>query len=363
MLSGTESAVAIKIFGDDLNTLMSLGKKIKHEISGIPGVVDANVEQQFERPELVIRPRREVMAAYGVTLPQFSRAISTALGGVEVSQLYDSGWPYPVTLIADPEARMSIDAISNLSVDSPRGHVTIGALAEVISSMGPNSVSRENVKRRLVVSANVEGRDLRSTVNEIRQKIADEVTLPENYYVSYEGQFENEAQASRTLLFTSLGALLIILMLLYGQFKNMRQSLLILVNMPLAMIGGVMILLLTGGELNIPAIIGFISLIGISTRNGMLLIAHYNDLAAQGRDAISRTIHGSADRLLPIVMTALTSALALIPLALTGGRAGNELQSPMAIVILGGLISSTALNMFVVPAIYYLRNRKEENKA
>ncbi|MDE5655798.1 MAG: efflux RND transporter permease subunit, partial [Muribaculaceae bacterium] len=209
----------------------------------------------------------------------------------------------------------------------------------------------------------VEGRDLRSTVNEIRQKIADEVTLPENYYVSYEGQFENEAQASRTLLFTSLGALLIILMLLYGQFKNMRQSLLILINMPLAMIGGVMILLLTGGELNIPAIIGFISLIGISTRNGMLLIAHYNDLAAQGRDAISRTIHGSADRLLPIVMTALTSALALIPLALTGGRAGNELQSPMAIVILGGLISSTALNMFVVPAIYYLRNRKEENKA
>jgi len=363
MLSGTESAVAIKIFGDDLNTLMSLGKKIKHEISGIPGVVDANVEQQFERPELVIRPRREVMAAYGVTLPQFSRAISTALGGVEVSQLYDSGWPYPVTLIADPEARMSIDAISNLSVDSPRGHVTIGALAEVISSTGPNSVSRENVKRRLVVSANVEGRDLRSTVNEIRQKIADEVTLPENYYVSYEGQFENEAQASRTLLFTSLGALLIILMLLYGQFKNMRQSLLILINMPLAMIGGVMILLLTGGELNIPAIIGFISLIGISTRNGMLLIAHYNDLAAQGRDAISRTIHGSADRLLPIVMTALTSALALIPLALTGGRAGNELQSPMAIVILGGLISSTALNMFVVPAIYYLRNRKEENKA
>lgn len=363
MLSGTESAVAIKIFGDDLNKLMTIGRKIKKEISSVPGVVDANVEQQFERPELVIRPRREIMAAYGVTLPQFSRAISTALGGAEVSQLYDAGLPYQVTLVADPEARSSLDAIRNMSISSPNGPVTIGTLAEVISSTGPNSISRENVKRRLVVSANVEGRDLRSTVNDIRQTVASEVSLPENYYVQFEGQFENEAQASRTLLLTSLGALLIILMLLYGQFKNLRQSLLILINMPLAMIGGVLILLLTGGELNIPAIIGFISLIGISTRNGMLLIARYNDLAAQGAELHERTIRGSSDRLLPIVMTALTSALALIPLALTGGRAGNELQSPMAIVILGGLISSTALNMFVVPAIYFLYNRNKAKKA
>ncbi|MDE6099297.1 MAG: efflux RND transporter permease subunit, partial [Muribaculaceae bacterium] len=285
---------------------------------------------------------------------------SAALGGMEVSQLYNSGWPCPVTLIAEPESRMSLDAIRNLSLTSPKGPVTLGTLAEIISSMGPNSISRENVKRRLVVSANIEGRDLRGTVNDIRNEIAKEVKLPENYYITYEGQFENEAQASRTLLWTSLGALLVILMLLYSQFKNMRQSLLILVNMPLAMIGGVLILLMTGGELNIPAIIGFISLIGIATRNGMLLISHYNDLECDGADLYQRTVKGSADRLLPIVMTALTSALALIPLALTGSRAGNELQSPMAIVILGGLLSSTALNMFVVPVIYYRSKIKQK---
>lgn len=362
MLSGSKAAIAIKIFGNDLNQLMLTGQEIKNVISQVPGVVDANVEQQYERPELVIRPKREMMAAYGITLPQLRKAISTVLGGEEVSQIYDDGWPYPVTLIADPEDRGSLDAIKSFMVDTPKGGVPLSDVAEVISSAGPNSIARENVKRRLVVSANVEGRDLRSTVEAIQQTVAKQVKMPENFYLSYEGQFENEAKASSTLLWTSLGALLIIVMLLYGQFKSMRQSALILINMPLAMIGGVVILWMTGGELNIPAIIGFISLIGISTRNGMLLVSHYNDLKAAGHEVLPRTVEGSADRLLPIIMTALSSALALIPLALTGGRAGNEIQSPMAIVILGGLITSTALNMYVVPAIYYYFNRKQELK-
>lgn len=362
MLSGTESAVAIKIFGDNLGRLMAIGQQIKGVISGVEGVVDANVEMQFERPELVIVPRRELMAMYGITLPQFRNAVAVLLDGREVSRLYEEGWPYPVTLIAEPEARNGIDRLQLFTIDTPRGAVPLSEVAEIVSTTGPNSVSRENVKRRLVVSANVEDRDLRSTVQAMQEAIAANVILPENYYVTYEGQFENEARASRTLLLTSLGALLIIFMLLYGQFKSVRQSLIILVNMPLALIGGILILWLTGGELNIPAIIGFISLIGIATRNGMLLIAHYNDLSddAEPTSTLDQLIvKGSCDRLLPIVMTALTSALALIPLAVTGGRPGNEIQSPLAIVILGGLMSSTLLNMFVVPLLYRISKKRE----
>ena len=235
-------------------------------------------------------------------------------------------------------------------------------IAEFVSTTGPNSVNRENNSRRLVVSTNVSGRDLKGAVDDIKSAIKREVEFPEGYYVTYGGQFENEESASRTLLLTSILALIIIFLLLMSEFKNVRESLIVLANMPFAMIGGVIILRLTSGELNIPAIIGFISLLGISTRNGMLLISRYNSLLANGESLTESIYEGAKDRVLPIVMTALTSALALIPLALRGGEPGNEIQSPMAIVILGGLLTSTFLNLFIVPVVFYITTLKSKHK-
>jgi len=362
MLSGTEAQIAIKLFGDDLTKLYALGTQIKNIASGIDGVVDVNIEQQIQRPELTITPRREMMARYGVTMPAFRRAIETALAGQVVSQVYEDGIPFDVVVILDPENRNSLEDIESVTIDTNVGPVPLTTLAAVESKTGPNAINRENVKRRIVISANVQERDLHGAVNDIRTAVEAGVTLPEGYYVTYGGQFESEEAASRTLGWASIGALLVIFMLLYHEFKNVGQSLLILINMPLAMIGGVLILVCTGSDLNIPAIIGFISLLGITTRNGMLLINRYNDLRAEGAPLRERIIHGSTDRLLPIVMTALTSALALIPLAVNGTEPGNEIQSPLAVVILGGLISSTILNLVVVPAIYYIMNRKEERR-
>ena len=359
MLSGTESQIAIKLFGDDLTHLYTLGSQIKQAISDVNGIVDVNIEQQVGRPQLDIRPRRDLLAKYGITINQFSQFINVALGGEVVSQVYEHGLPYDLTVRLDDNHRNSIDKISNLMIDSNQGKIPLSYVADVVSTSGPNTINRENVSRRLVISANVADRDLRGVVNDIQQKIEGKIKLPENYYIVYGGQFESEAEASRTLAITSIGALLIIFMLLYQEFKTVKHSLIILINMPLAMIGGILILRFTSGELNIPAIIGFISLLGITTRNGMLLISHYNALKKDGIGLIERIIKGSSDRLNPIIMTALTSALALIPLALRGSEPGNEIQSPMAIVILGGLLSSTILNIFVVPAIYYITSKKE----
>jgi Cu/Ag efflux pump CusA len=328
---------------------------------GIDGIVDVNIEQQIERPELVIRPRRELLSRYGISMADFNQLLSTAIAGRKVSQVYDSGLPYDIVLVADEASRTSIDGISALTIDSNVGKIPLASVAEIISTSGPNSVNRENVKRRIVVSANVDGRDLRGAVDDLQKAIDASITLPENYYISYGGQFESEAKASRTLFLTSLCALLVILMLLYAQFKNWIQCFIILINIPLAFIGGVFILVFTGGELNIPAIIGFISLLGITTRNGMLLISHYNGMAEAGIPLSTRVIEGSSDRLLPIIMTALTSALALLPLAINADSPGNEIQSPMAMVILGGLVTSTILNIYVVPAIYRL-NIKNSSK-
>lgn len=360
MLSGTEANIAIKIFGDDLSKLYRLGTELKEAVKDVPGLVDVTLEQQVERPELVIKPRRELLARYGITMGQFSRAISTTISGTRVSQVYEGGLPYDIVLIANPGSRSTLDAIDDIMLDSPSGKVPLSAVAEISSKAGPNTINRENVKRRLVISANVDGRDLRGVVEDIRHRVDEKLQLPPNYYITYGGQFESEAEASRTLLLTSLCALLVVLMLLYGQFRNWTESLVILLNIPLAMIGAVFILVFTGGELNIPAIIGFISLLGITTRNGMLLISRYNSLKAEGEDLDRRVMHGSGDRLLPIVMTALTSALALIPLAINGDKTGNEIQSPLATVILGGLVTSTILNVFVIPAVYRLINRKEK---
>ncbi len=361
MLSGTEAQIAVKVFGPDLPTLYTIGQKIKSTMSGVDGIVDVNLEQQIGRPQIDIKPRRGMLARYGITPAQLSDFIETAMGGNVLSQVYDNGLPYDLTLKFTPESRTSIEALLDLPVDTESGKIPLGALAEVVSTAGPNTINRENVARRLVISGNVEGRDLRSAVNQLMAEVAADVTMPEGYYVTYGGQFESEQRASRTLMLTSIIALAIIFMLLYQEFKSLRQASVIMVNMPLALIGGALILWITGSELNIPAVIGFISLIGISTRNGMLLMSRYNRLDADGLPLHERIISGSVDRMTPIMMTALTSALALVPIALRSGEAGNEIQSPLAIVILGGLISSTFLNVFVVPILY--RFIETKNKA
>lgn len=361
MLSGTEAQIAIKVFGDDLIKLHTLGTTITREIGEIPGVVDVKVEQQVGRPQIDIRPRRDMLMRYGIPMAKFSETVGTLLNGEVVSTVYREGAPYDVTLRVSDDWRNHIDRLGDLTIESPvAGTIPLGTVAEIVSTDGPNSISRENVSRRLVISANVDNRDLRTTVNDIRAVIDSEVTLPDGYYVTYGGQFESEEAASRTLLLASLAALLVILLLLYTEFHNLTQSLIILVNMPLAMIGGVFILKLTYNELNIPAIIGFISLLGISTRNGMLLISRYNHLRDEGVGLAERIISGSSDRLTPIIMTSLTSALALIPLALRGNEPGNEIQSPLAMVILGGLLTSTILNIFLVPILYKLTNENKQ---
>lgn len=359
MLSGSQAQIAVKIFGSDLERLFSIGRQVKEAAESVPGLVDINIEQQTERPQLLIRPRRDALALHGIRLGDFGKAIETAMGGTVVAQVYEDGFAYDVAVIAADGHRDRLDKIGRLTLDGVRGKVALAEVADIISTTGPNTVNRENVKRRLLVSANVDGGDLSGAVEKLRKKIEESVELPENYYITYGGQFENEQAASRTLMWTSLGALLIIFMLLYGEFKNAAQAAVILVNMPLALIGGVFMLAITGGEFNIPAIIGFISLMGISTRNGMLLITRYNHLKEAGEGLAERIAHGSSDRLLPIIMTALTSALALIPLAINGSAAGNEIQAPMAMVILGGLISSTALNIYVVPSLYQILNRNK----
>ncbi|MDE6269217.1 MAG: CusA/CzcA family heavy metal efflux RND transporter [Muribaculaceae bacterium] len=362
MLSGTEAQIAIKLFGPDLATLYATGTRIKDAISDVKGVVDVNIEQQIGRPQIDIRPRRDLLAARGISVAEFTRLVDVALAGEVVSQVYEDGIPRDVTVKMEESSRNSIEKLRNLPIDSKDGKIALSEVADIVSTTGPNTINRENVNRRLVISANVDDRDLRSTVNDIARAINSEVEIPEGYYVTYGGQFESEAAASRTLALTSLLALLVIFMLLYQEFHDLRESLVILINMPLAMIGGVLILVLTGAELNIPAIIGFISLLGIATRNGMLLMSRYNALEAEGVPLADRIFRGSADRLNPILMTALTSALALIPIALRGGEAGNEIQSPLAVVILGGLISSTLLNVFVVPILYYYISIKRSNK-
>ena len=362
MLSGTQARIAIKLFGDDLNRMFMLGNQIKKNISTIDGVVDLNVEQQIERPQLKITPRRELLARYGVTLSEFSEFIDVALAGEVVSQVYEGSRTFDLTVKVKDDERATASRIGDLMLDTQEGKVPLSTLAEIESATGPNTINRENVKRKIVISANVSDRDLRSVVDDIRERIDETITLPEGYFIEYGGQFESEAAASRTLSIVSLFSLLVVFLLLYNQFRSASQSAVILLNLPLALIGGVFILRFTTGEISIPAIIGFISLFGIATRNGMLLVSHYNTMLAEGHTLHNIVLHGSLDRLNPILMTALTSALALIPLALGGDLPGNEIQSPMAKVILGGLITSTFLNAFVVPVVYWIMNRKKENR-
>lgn len=360
MLSGSKAQIAVKLFGPELDRLFKVGNTIKKEISAIPGIVDVNIEQQVERPELSIKPKRDMLARYGITLSSFSQFVETIMSGKNVSQVYEDGVSFDLTVRADYSLINSIEKIKNIMINSNVGMIPLYYVADIRSTYGPNTINRENVNRRIIISANVDNSDLRGAVNSIRSTIDEKITLPEGYYISYGGQFESEEQASRILSLASIIALLIVFTLLYHDFKDVKESLIILINLPLAMIGGIFILLLTGSELNIPAIIGFISLLGITTRNGMLLITRYNRLKADGVGLMERIHIGSADRLSPILMTALTSALALIPLAVNGTAPGNEIQSPMAVVILGGLLTSTTLNVFVVPILYYFISKNKE---
>lgn len=362
MLSGTQANIAIKLFGDDLNRMFLIGNEIKESVASVEGIADLNVEQQIERPELKIVPRRDMLRKYGITLPEFAEFVSVCMAGETVSQVYESGKSFNLVVRVDEDDRKTMERIEDMMIDTADGQrIPLAEVADVVSAKGPNTINRENVKRKIVVSANTSGRDLRSVVNDIQDRIEREIKLPEGYHIEYGGQFESEQAASRTLMITSLMSIVVIFLLLYMQFKNSFESGVIMLNLPLGLIGGVFALVFTTGEVSIPAIIGFISLFGIATRNGMLLISRYNALRnEEGLTVRESVLHGSLDRLNPILMTALSSALALVPLALRGGLPGNEIQSPMAKVILGGLLTSTFLNAFVLPVVYEWMQGKEE---
>lgn len=356
MLSGTKAGIAIKVFGPDLTQLHAIGMQIKQATQSIEGVTDLNVEQQIERPQLIIRPRRTLLAQYGITLPQFAEFMNAAIGGEVVSQVQDGNQSHDLTVRVADEDLATIERMKSLLIDTSDGRqVPLADVAEVVSNAGPNTVNRENAQRKLVVSANAEGRDMRSVVNDMQRAIETQVQLPEGYHVEYGGQFESEAAASRLLLGLSVVSIIVILLLLFLQFRSWHQSVVVLFNLPLALIGGVLALVLTGGVVSIPAIIGFISLFGMATRGGMLLVDRYNELALRGMSRHEVVMRGSLDRLLPILMTALSSGLALIPLALGSELPGNEIQSPMAQVMLGGLLTSTLLNLFIVPIMAPLK--------
>lgn len=361
MLSGTQAGIAIKLFGDDLNKMFELGNQIKDAIADVDGIADLNVEQQVERPELEIKPKREMLKMYGIPLADFNTFVRVNMAGETVSQVYEKGGSFNLVVRAAEHDRCDMERIRDLMIDTPDGRkIPLANVAEVTSAMGPNTINRENVKRKIVISANASGRDMRSVVNDIQKRVAEKVEMPEGYHVEYGGQFESEQSASRTLTLASVLSIIVIFLLLYMQFKNALESAVILINLPLALIGGVFTLVCTTGEVSIPAIIGFISLFGIATRNGMLLINRYNMLRGEKETPLRECIvHGSLDRLNPILMTALCSALALIPLALRGSLPGNEIQSPMAKVILGGLLTSTFLNGFIIPIVYEWMNKKK----
>jgi len=353
MLSGTRANIAIKLFGTDLNHMFTVGNQIKAAIIDVEGLVDVNVDQQVEIPQIQIRANRDMLAAYGITIQEFNEFVDVAFGGEKLADIYEGQQRYDLVLRLNHDYTETIEGIRSALIDTHNGKkVPLEQVAEVVSVSGPSSISRENVQRKIVISANVAGRDLRGVVNDIRDKVDENIKLPEGYRVEYGGQFESEAKASRTLLITSIIAIVVIFLLLFQEFKNFKLAGIILLNLPLALIGGVFSIYFTSGTLSIPALIGFITLFGIATRNGILLISNYQRLQCKGLCEYEIVTKGSSDRLNAIMMTALTAALALIPLALKGNLSGNEIQSPMAKVILGGLLTSTLLNIYIVPIVY-----------
>lgn len=361
MLSGTRANIAIKIFGDDLNKLFSLSNQIKNEIEGVEGLVDISVEQQVEIPQIQIKANRDLLNHFGISIGAFNDFVDVALAGEKVSDIYDGGRTFDLIVRLEESSRSRFEDIENVLIDTDDGlKIPLHYVADVVSTTGPNTINRENVERRTIVSANVAGRDQRSAVEEIQEIVNTRIQLPEGYHIEYGGQFEAEAEASQTLFLASLLSLLIIFLILYQEFKNAKIAGIVLLNLPLALIGGVFSIYFTSGILSIPAIIGFITLFGVATRNGILLVSHYKTLQHEGMNLYDTIIRGSVERLSPILMTALTAGLALIPLAIAGDLPGNEIQSPMAKVILGGLLTSTLLNIFIVPIAYSLVNSKQK---
>jgi Cu/Ag efflux pump CusA len=362
MISGTRANIAIKIFGTDLNQLFTLGNQVKSLILDVPGLVDVAVDQQVEIPQIQIRAKRPMLAQYGITIDEFNHFIERAFSGEKIADIYEGQRSFDLIIRLNKEYTETIDGIKKSLIDTHDGKkVPLEQVADIISVSGPNAISRENVQRKMVVSANVTGVDLRNTVNEIQNRVNENIHLPEGYLIQYGGQFESEAKASKTLMLTSILAICIIFLLLYQEFKNIKLAGIIMLNLPMALIGGIFTIYFTSGIISIPAIIGFITLFGIATRNGILLVSHYQYFKQKGDDVYSYITIGSADRLNPILMTALTAALALIPLALNGNATGNEIQSPMAKVILGGLLTSTLLNIYIIPVVYYLIYKKQNN--
>jgi CzcA family heavy metal efflux pump len=363
MLSGTRANIAIKIFGADLNRLYTISKEIQTAITPISGLVDVGVEPQIEIPQIQIKAKREMLNYYGIPVGQFNEFVDVAFAGEKVSEIYDGNKSFDLVLRFDDDNRGKMENIKNTLIDGANGQkIPLSNVADIVSTSGPNTINRENVQRKTVVSVNVAGRDQKSAVEEIQQVVSEKIKLPEGYRIEYGGQFETEAEASKTLVLASLLSLFVIFLLLFNEFKSLKTAFIILLNLPLALIGGVFSIWLSSGILSIPAIIGFITLFGVATRNGILLVSRYQSLQEEGKPLLETILEGSVDRLSPILMTALTAGLALIPLAIAGDLPGNEIQSPMAKVILGGLLSSTLLNIFVVPAVYFLTNRKNNNE-
>ena len=353
MLSGTRASIAVKIFGPDLYQLRQIAREIESVAQGVAGTVDVAMEQQADVPQIRIDMNRRAMARYGVTPKHLAQAVDVALAGEVVSQILEEQRAIDLVVRFSAEHRKSLETVRNARVNTPVGsQVTIGMLADVRFDMGPNSISREDVQRKIVVQANVAGRDVGSVVEDLRQQVQEVVDLPAGYYVEYGGQFESAGEASRTIGLMSLLSLAAVFLLLLVEFSSVRQALLVMVNLPLALVRGVFAVWLTGGVLNIATLVGFITLFGIAIRNGILMVSHFNHLRAEGVELYDAVVRGSMERLSPIMMTALTAGLALLPLALSGGEPGNEIQSPMAVVVLGGLLTSLALNMVVVPVLY-----------
>ena len=366
MLTGTRASIAIKIFGPDLTQLFMTANEIKAEIEGIEGLVDISVEQQTETPELQIRAKRDMLARHGISMEEFNHFIEMAFSGEKVSEVYEGQRSFDLVLRLNKNYTESIEGIkSALIVNSEGVMIPLEEVAEIVSVGGPNSISRENVQRKIVVSANTSGRDVVSIVNEIEERVNEFVDIPENYLVEYGGQFQSAKKASRTLMIMTVIAIFVIFLLLFGEFQDITLSAIVLLNLPLALIGGVFAIFITSNTVSIPAIIGFITLFGIATRNGILLISRYQHGAGLGVSLRQAIVDGSKDRLNPILMTALTSALALIPMVVNGSQSGNEIQSPMAVVVLGGLLTSSFLNMYVIPIIYemiYAKKHSSQNK-
>lgn len=353
MLSGTRASIAIKLFGPDLHELRTIARQVEAAVNDVPGTADVAVEQQADVPQVRVVMDRTAMARHGITPGHLAEAIDVAFAGEAVSQVLEDQRSFDLVVRFAARYRGSLDAIRSAPVSTPAGgQVPLASLADIRRDVGPNVISRENVQRNIVVQSNVAGRDVGSVVDDIQEHVRREVTLPQGYYIEYGGQFESAEQATRRITLLSLLSFSLILLLLYVEFRSVRQALLVMVNLPLALVGGVFAVHLTGGALNIATLVGFITLFGIAVRNGILMVSHYNHLLTDGVSLREAVWRGSMERLNPVFMTALTAGLALLPLALSGGEPGNEIQSPLAVVVLGGLLTSLALNMVVVPVLY-----------